>query len=577
VDDELLSALTTLRAAVAAPTLRVPRPGRGEVIVLRDRLVSEVDAHLARVRDLEAPLLAVFGGGTGAGKSTVTNSLVGHSVAATGPIRPTTSSPTLLANPEDETWFTSPSADGERGFRMLPGYARSYPSGGETVGGQGGRVLHVVTSHAIPPGLAILDAPDVDSVRDEHRELADELLDAADVWVWFVTGLTYADEAGMAYLRRAARRRTALAVVLNQVHEGERAEITEDLRAKLAAEGLGDVEVHAIPHTVTQAGRLPDRAFAELRSWLRGLAEPDMRERWRRQTLEGALDDLPTVLAPLVEAVSAEAALVEELEDAARVLWERVPERFGDALDEGPPLRQEIVARWSAFVGTNRFTALVESATASVRSWLRDAMATATSAEQDRLHRQVQAEVTDTVADLVVRVADLAAADTAAEWESSEVGRALLVEQPDLRRADPGLAARAAEQVRAWQDAIGELIQTKGAVRKTRARWASTILNAAATAAILAAFASTGGLTGVEGGIAAGAAAANQALLVKLLGEQNVAWILARAREDLLERVAELAEEELPRYTGALAAIAPPPDAAEAIRTALDDVAQARR
>lgn len=569
MQEQLIEALTALRASLDEAVLLVPTPQREAHRTLRDRLLAEVDNHVARIRDLDAPLLAVLGGGTGAGKSTVANSLIGQSLAATGVIRPTTSSPTLLHAPQDAGWFT----DG----RILPGYARSHPSGRDSVGGEPGRVLHLFASHAVPTNLAILDAPDVDSIRDENRALADELLDAADVWVWFVTARTYADEEGMRYLRRAARRRTALAVVLNQVHERDVTEVVADLRGKLAAEGLGEVAVLVVPLMVTQAGRLPDQAVGELRRWLRSLAEPDARHRLRRQTLDGALDDLTTGTEPLVDALGAERGIVGELGDVAARAWGSMPDRFADALDEGPPLRQEVIARWSAFVGTSRFLTLVESATASVRGWVRDAMSSITSAEQDRLQRQVKTEVAGTIADLTVRVADLAAADTAARWEDIEVGRVLLAEDPGLRRSAPHLRQRAEAAVVAWQDAVTELIATKGAVRKTRARWVTTVVNGAATAAILATFASTGGITGIEAGLAGGAAAANQALLVKLLGDSNVAWVLREARADLIRRVEVLAGEEQTRFTAALAPVTPREGTVRAIRTALRAVAAARR
>ncbi len=565
---ELVEALGGLRAALEAPPFAAPTPQRQVHRELRDRLVAEVDNHIARVRDLDAPLLAVLGGGTGAGKSTVANSLVGHEVAATGVVRPTTSSPTLLLAPEDLDWFT--------GERILAGYARSYPGTAATVGTQPGRVVHIVTSHAIPPGLAILDAPDIDSVREENRALAEELLDAADVWVWFVTARTYADEEGMRYLRRAARRRTALAVVLNQVHQRDLDEVLDDLRTKLSAEGL-DVEVLVVPLTSVQGGRLPDHAVRDLRSWLYGLARADQRDRLRRQTLDGALDDLTTATAPLLEAVRDERAVLERLRAEAVNAWTRAPDRFAEGLDEGPPLRQEVVARWTEFVGTSRFLTMVESATASVRGWLRDAMSSMTNAEQERIQRQVRAEVADTVADLAVRVADLTAAEVAESWERTAVGSSLVAADPGLRRASPLLPERAQQAMIAWQHAVTELIATKGAARKARARWVSALINASATAAILATFASTGGLTGLEAGVAAGAGAANQALLIKLLGEQNLSWVLRRAREDLVERVRRLAAEEAERFTAALDDLAPPAGAEQAIEARLADVARARR
>ena len=51
------------------------------------------DYVIPRVTTLEAPLLAVVGGSTGAGKSTLVNTLVGHKVTQPGLLRPTTRSP----------------------------------------------------------------------------------------------------------------------------------------------------------------------------------------------------------------------------------------------------------------------------------------------------------------------------------------------------------------------------------------------------------------------------------------------------------------------------------------------------
>jgi hypothetical protein len=105
----------------------------------------------------------------------------------------------------------------------------------------------------------------------------------------------------------------------------------------------------------------------------------------------------------------------------------------------------------------------------------------------------------------------------------------------------------------------------------------TTVLNAAATAAILLAFASTGGLTGAEAGIAAGASAAQQALLSKLLGQQNLNWLLRELRSRLLDRVSTLAEAEARRYRDAVAVIAPDPADLARLREAVAAVDRARR
>ena len=84
----------------------------------RERAVAQLDDYvLPRYRSLDAPLLAVVGGSTGAGKSTLVNALVGHPVTRAGAIRPTTRQPILLHHPDDVEWFTT--------ARVLPGLSRT--------------------------------------------------------------------------------------------------------------------------------------------------------------------------------------------------------------------------------------------------------------------------------------------------------------------------------------------------------------------------------------------------------------------------------------------------------------------
>jgi hypothetical protein len=559
----LIAPLKDLAAALDRLTFHLAEDERYSA--LRDRVVADIQGHMARLQDWEAPLLVVLGGGTGAGKSTVTNSLVGRVVTATGVVRPTTTNPTLVTHPSDREAFT--------GERVLPDLPRA--TGARPGAYTGGTVLHVETDEEVPEGLALLDAPDVDSVRTENRELADALLDAADVWVWFATARTYADEEGMRYVRRAARRRTALAVCLTQVRDADRDEVMADLRAKLAAAGLpGDVAVVAVPFATVRDEQLAEEAVAALRAWLWPLAEPARRTALRRQTLDGALEDLRVETAPLLAAVVEQEEAAAHLRLAVERSFAAVPDRLADALDEGLPLRQEILDRWTDLVGGGRLLGFIESATGLVRTWIRDNLATVTGVEEERLQRRVQAAVADTVTELIVEADDLAVAETVASWRRHPGGPAVLDTNPALTVADEDVRRRAEEAVASWQGEIVDLIRTKGAERKVRARWLTTVLNASATAAILLAFASTGGLTGAEVGIAAGASAGQQALLAKLLGAQNLAWLLREVRARLLDRVARIAEAQARRHRDAVDALAPPAGLAaevEAALAALDD------
>ena len=169
----LESALNTLHGAVAAVSLPLSLPGAEEQRKVLWEITRQLDDYIMpRLATIDAPLLAVVGGSTGAGKSTLVNSLVGRPVTAVGVIRPTTRAPVLVHHSSDARWFTDD--------RILPGLARS--TGAVT----DSRSLQLVVEDSIPPGLALLDAPDIDSVVVENRQLATHLLSAADLCL-FVT------------------------------------------------------------------------------------------------------------------------------------------------------------------------------------------------------------------------------------------------------------------------------------------------------------------------------------------------------------------------------------------------------
>src|SRR5699024_158208 len=201
--------------------------------------LSQLGDHvLPRLESLDAPLLVVIGGSTGAGKSTLVNALVGEAVSRSGAIRPTTRRPVLLHHPHDEPWFT--------GTRILPGLARVHagqrqdpeaPGAGDTTGDVDPATSLELHGHErIPQGLALLDAPDIDSIAAGNRELARQLLRAADLWLFVTTANRYADAVPWEVLRTAAERDVTVEVVMNRIPDGDgvREELSEDLRGMLS-------------------------------------------------------------------------------------------------------------------------------------------------------------------------------------------------------------------------------------------------------------------------------------------------------------------------------------------------------
>jgi septin family protein len=155
------------------------------------------DYLLPRLQRLDAPLLVVVGGSTGAGKSTLVNSLVRRQVSRSGVLRPTTRAPVLVHSPVDAHWFTDQ--------RVLPGLARVTGEEEELSPDLPITTVRLVADDALPSGLAILDAPDVDSVVDSNRQLAAQLLAAADLWLFVTTAARYADAVRGGCCRRPRR------------------------------------------------------------------------------------------------------------------------------------------------------------------------------------------------------------------------------------------------------------------------------------------------------------------------------------------------------------------------------------
>jgi energy-coupling factor transporter ATP-binding protein EcfA2 len=177
----MVTALVRLREALGAVALPLEVPKAESARTARTEMVDQIEDYvLPRLLAIEAPLLTVVGGSTGAGKSTLVNSLVGSRVTEPGVLRPTTRSPVLVHNPADAEWFDEQ--------RILPNLART------TGAGDGPGALQLVAVESIPEGLAILDAPDIDSVEQANRTLAAELLGAADLWLFVTSAARYADQ-----------------------------------------------------------------------------------------------------------------------------------------------------------------------------------------------------------------------------------------------------------------------------------------------------------------------------------------------------------------------------------------------
>ena len=100
-------------------------------------------------------------------------------------------------------------------------------------------------------------------------------------------------------------------------------------------------------------------------------------------------------------------------------------------------------------------------------------------------------------------------------------------------------------------------------------------VNGLAVSLMVVVFASTGGVTGAEVGIAGGSAVLGQKLLEAVFGDQAVRRLAEAARADLNRRMGELLDGEAGRYAAVLDALNISPEAVEELRLGarrIDDI-----
>jgi hypothetical protein len=552
-------ALVALRDAVAAVRYPLALPDAGEAARSAAAIAGQLDDYLIpRLGRLDAPLLVVIGGSTGAGKSTLANSLVGAPVSPAGVRRPTTRTPVLIAHPDDTPWFTE--------AKLLPHLGRT------TREAAAAGMLRIVPAPALTPGLALLDAPDIDSVVEANRAQAEQLLAAADLWLFVTTAARYADAVPWELLEAARGRGAALALVLDRVPDGAGGEIRPHLDEMLRTRGFADVPVFVVAETtVDPQGLLPDAAAAPLRDWLTSLARSAAaRAAVVRQTLDGAI----TALGPAVDRL---AAAAHDQVSAAAALAESVHEAYRDAqvavergVRDGTLLRGEVLARWQELIGTGEFMRSVQTRVA----WLRDRIAAAFTgrpAPADQLKEALESGLVT-----LVRAAAADAAERAAQaWRAQPAGRPLVT--PALAGPSADLSERIERMVRDWQRGVLELVRAEAGNKRFVARAGAYAVNALGLVVMIAVFTATSFIpTGAEIVVAGGTTLAAQKLLEAIFGDQAVRELADRARRDLLARVRVLLDEEAARYAAALTDTGLDREAAAVLRRAAAAVASAR-
>ncbi|WP_224769387.1 P-loop NTPase family protein [Nocardioides ochotonae] len=547
----MVTALVRLRGALQAAVLPLDLAGVEGPRAVRRELVDQLEDYvIPRMTTLEAPMLVVVGGSTGAGKSTLVNSLVGRRVTEPGVLRPTTRSAVLVHHPDDAEWFGQD--------RLLPDLRRvEAPTKDHDA-------LQLVADASVPRGLAIIDAPDVDSVEKHNRELATQLLAAADMWLFVTSAARYADQVPWEHLKQAAARSIAVAIVLDRTAPDAVSTVSTHLARMLASRGLKDSPLFVVHEgQVDEEGLLPAGAVADIRGWLDSLArDVDARGGVVRQTMEGTVKALTHQLHPVADAVAQQAEAVAELREAVDTTYEQAADELVAAAGDGTLLRGDLLAGWQEFVGTGELLRTLEDKV----GWLRERLVSAVKGKPQQAE-QVSEAVETALGSLVLAHAELAATRAAQAWSAHPAGPGLLgtEEGAALTRPSAELRRNCERAVRDWQAEVTELVRTEGADKRTSARF--LVYGVPGLSVALMVLTLDGGSTESAG--------LGRRLLEAVFGAETVATLERRSREGLTPRLRALLDAEASRWQQHLESLGVTTDAAEQLRQAtrrVDDV-----
>ncbi len=539
---ELIAAVVRLRQALVDNPLPFEAPDAGPARVERGKLIKQLDDYvLPRLLQIEAPLLVVVGGPTGAGKSTLVNSLVGSRVTASGVLRPTTRSPVLVHHVDDERWFTID--------RLLPELERTH----STARDQGS--LQLVPSSELPPGIAILDAPDLDSVEARNRDLSAQLMSTADLWLFVTSAARYADQVPWTSLKSAAERGAAVAVVLDRTLPSATREVSSHLARMLTARGLADARLFTIAQSaLDEDGLLPPDSVAPIRAWLGALAaDAAARAAVVRQTLDGTMASIGHRARSVSAALRTQQRLATELrEHVIRVYAASQVDTIATCLD-GSLLRGELLARWQDFLDTGELMRGVEDRRGRLRDRLRRG-----AGQKPQPAETVRVALEARLSTHLFRAAQSAAVRTAGHWRSGQAGAALLETSPaDLSRAAADLEARVNASCRDWLSLTVDLVRSESADRQATSRFLAHGAHGLAAALQIVVVSSTAP-EHFQSPTWSG-----RRVLGGVFGGQTMQRLTATASADLASRVEQLWRQEKQRFLEVLPAHAPDHGAAE--------------
>src|SRR6266550_861020 len=503
---EVIAALADRRVALVRED---DAPGAKErARQLRDHVRAYV---IPRARALESPLLVVLLGPTGAGKSTLMNTLARATVSRTGVLRPTTREAVLLATDTDTAVLRR----------------------GALAGIDAGRIVRAPATTA-SAGMAIVDA--------------------ADLGIFVTSAVRYADRVPFDVVERIAARGLPVLIVVNRMpaDDADQRVVLDDLRRVLkntALRGIDEAQVQIVgvaEGRLDPSGeRLEPEAAAPVLQRVDDLArDRERRLALARRALEGALAGLDPLLSGVAADVERAATEGEALRAITAKSYDAELAALFEELRGGTFLRTEVLRHWESDVKADQITRFFSRGLGRIRGTIIAAIRGMPEAPVG----VVEKEVTSDVVAVAVSRASEAARRVASEWSTRTGPAHHLSRDASLWSASPDLAERIRPRLHEWVASIATDVQARGAGKRDLAFGVSLGVNALAIAAMVGVFAHTAGVTGTELGIVAATGFLNQKLLQAIFGEAAMREMIANARERLEALIGDEFSKERDRY-----------------------------
>ena len=322
-DTSIESSDTRLSGWPARNVIQCPglTPSAPEVVRLARELPKKLAVFWYKQRS--GCLWIILLGGTGTGKSTLFNLICADSLSATGVERPKTTGPVAYVHRECEI---------EKGFPFTSISIERYSTRGNASGPITGRPGHLaVLEHEREDFIHLIwvDAPDVDSVAERNREIAEDLYLLADVIVFVTSQEKYADETPSEVLAGIIRDKRSYFLLVNKVQKGfNEGEVVRLLRDQGIA--IGDSRTWAIPRAPSAPAEWLSQDssfrafFASLSSELATEVAPERRAA-ERARLGG---DLREELSRLTELLRAEELAAQEWLAQLEDIYKEISHKF---------------------------------------------------------------------------------------------------------------------------------------------------------------------------------------------------------------------------------------------------------